>query len=64
MKDRFEPVELTECELDAVAGGNPVSITIDAVRSRVTATLNSTLENNSANAQENTIDNSINLTGP
>jgi hypothetical protein len=64
MKDLCELIELTECELDAVAGGNPYSITIDAIRSRVTATVNSTLENNSANAQENTIDNSINVTGP
>ena len=64
MKDLCELIELTECELDAVAGGNPFSITIDAVRSRVTATVNSTLENNSANAQENSIDNSIHITGP
>ena len=64
MKVICELIELTECELDAVAGGNPFSITIDAVRSRVTATVNSTLENNSANAQENSIDNSIHITGP
>jgi hypothetical protein len=64
MKDICELIELTECELDEVAGGNPYSITIDAIRSRVTATVNSTLENNSANAQENTIDNSIHVTGP
>jgi hypothetical protein len=64
MKDICELIELTECELDEVAGGNPYSITIDAIRSRVTATVNSTLENNSANAQENSIDNSIHVTGP
>jgi hypothetical protein len=64
MKDLCELIELTECELDEVAGGNPFSITIDAMRSRVTATVNSTLENNSANAQENSIDNSIHITGP
>jgi hypothetical protein len=64
MKDICELIELTECELDEVAGGNPFSITIDAMRSRVTATVNSTLENNSANAQENSIDNSIHITGP
>jgi hypothetical protein len=64
MKDLCELIELTECELDEVAGGNPFSITIDAMRARVTATVNSTLENNSANAQENSIDNSIHITGP
>jgi hypothetical protein len=64
MKDLYELIELTECELDAVAGGNPFSITIDAIRSRVTATVNSTLENNSAVAQENSVDNSIHVSGP
>jgi hypothetical protein len=64
MKDICELIELEEFELDAVAGGNPVSITISAMFAHVSATLNSTIENNSANAQENSIDNSINLTGP
>jgi hypothetical protein len=59
-----EPIELTEFELDAVAGGNPFSITISASFSTISATVNSVLENNSANAQENSIDNSIHVTGP
>ena len=33
-----EPVELTEFELDAVAGGNPFSINIAAVASAISAT--------------------------
>ena len=64
MKDLWEPIELTECELDSVAGGNPFSINVTAMRARVTASVAATLENNSANAQENTIDNSINVSGP
>jgi hypothetical protein len=64
MNDRCELIELTECELDAVAGGNPFSINISAVLSSITASISSTLENNSANAQQNTIDNSINVSGP
>jgi hypothetical protein len=60
----FEPVELTEFELDAVAGGNPFSINITALLSSITATVNSTLANNSSNAQLNTLDNSIHITGP
>jgi hypothetical protein len=60
----YELIELTDSELDEVAGGNPFSINISAVLSSVTATVNSTLENNSANAQENSIDNSIHVTGP
>jgi hypothetical protein len=64
MKDLCELIELTECELEEVAGGNPFSITIDAIRSRVTATVNSTLENNAAVAQSNSADNSIHVTGP
>jgi hypothetical protein len=59
-----ELIELTESELDAVAGGNPFSINISAIRSRVTADVYSTLENNSAVAQDNSVDNSIHVTGP
>jgi hypothetical protein len=44
-----EPVELTEFELDAVAGGNPFSINIAAAFSAVSATVNAAL----ANASEN-----------
>jgi bacteriocin-like protein len=63
MQDVCELIELTDCELDAVSGGNPFSITIDAYKSKVLAKVTATLENNSANAQENTIDNSINVSG-
>ena len=60
----FELIQLTECELEAVAGGNPFSINLSALSSTIIASITSTLQNNSANAQENSIDNSIHVTGP
>ena len=59
-----EPVELTEFELDAVAGGNPFSINIAAVASAISATVNAALLNGSANSLANLVDNSINVSGP
>jgi hypothetical protein len=58
-----EPVELTEFELDAVAGGNPFSINIAAAFSAVSATVNAALANASENNLANLVDNSINVSG-
>ena len=63
MQDVCELMELTECELDAVSGGNPFSINIDAFASKVRAKINSTLVNNSAVAQQNSNDSSIHVSG-
>jgi hypothetical protein len=59
-----EPVELTEFELDAVAGGNPFSINIAAAFSDVDARVNAALVNGSTNNLANLVDNSINVSGP
>jgi hypothetical protein len=59
-----EPVELTEFELDAVAGGNPFSITIDADKSKVRARVSASFSNESSNTIMNLIDNSVNISGP
>ena len=63
-EDLREPVELTEFELDAVAGGKPFSINIAATLSAVSATVSATLANTSTNNLANLVDNSINVTGP
>jgi hypothetical protein len=60
----YELIELTECELDAVAGGNPFSINISATLSSITASVNSTISNSAAVAQSNSVDNSVHITGP
>jgi hypothetical protein len=54
-----EPVELTEFELDAVAGGNPFSIT--STGSVVSQWL--IITNRSTNVIVNYINNSINISG-
>jgi hypothetical protein len=59
-----EPVELTEFELDAVAGGNPFSINVAAVASTVRARVSASFENESTNSITNLIDNSVNVSGP
>jgi hypothetical protein len=64
VEDIREPVELTEFELDAVAGGNPFSINISATLSSVTAAVNATLANGSSNNLANLVDNSIHVSGP
>jgi hypothetical protein len=60
----YELIELTDCELDAVAGGNPFSINISAVLSAISATVNSTISNSAAVAQQNSVDNSVHISGP
>jgi hypothetical protein len=68
MKDNFELVELTECELDAVSGGNPFSISgvsISAsIASMVSATLTTAFANAPVLAQTNTSDQSVSISGP
>jgi len=59
-----EPVELTELELDAVAGGNPFSINVSAAFSKVRASVRASFENESTNSITNLIDNSVNVSGP
>jgi hypothetical protein len=59
-----EPVELTEFELDAVAGGNPFSINVEAAFSKVRASVRASFENESTNSITNLIDNSVNVSGP
>jgi hypothetical protein len=59
-----EPVELTELELDAVAGGNPFSINVAAVHSTVRARVSASFSNESSNDITNLIDNSVNISGP
>jgi len=60
----YELIELTECELDAVSGGNPFSINISAAFSAISATVNSAIANSATAAQENSVDNSVHVTGP
>jgi hypothetical protein len=60
----YELIELTECELDAVAGGNPFSINISATLSTISATVAAAFSNSSAVAQQNSVDNSVHITGP
>jgi hypothetical protein len=62
-----EPVELTELELDAVAGGNPFSIwaTLSASGgSSITATFTTILVSKPDTLIENVVNNSINISGP
>jgi hypothetical protein len=60
----YELVELTECELDAVSGGNPFSINITAVASAISASVTSAIANSATAAQQNSVDNSVHVTGP
>jgi hypothetical protein len=59
-----EPVELTEFELDTVAGGNPFSINVEAAFSKVRASVSASFSNESTNSITNLIDNSVNVSGP
>jgi hypothetical protein len=59
-----EPVELTEFELDAVAGGNPFSVNVFALASSVSARVRANIENESTTSITNVVDNSINISGP
>ena len=64
----YELIELTECELDAVAGGNPFSISgisISAsIASTVSAALSTAFTNVPVLAQTNTSDQSVSISGP
>jgi hypothetical protein len=59
MQDRYELIELTDSELDAVAGGNPFEI--KAFKSTVTQTVS--FNNSSTNTITAIIDNSVNISG-
>ena len=63
MYELIELIELTECELDAVAGGNPFSINITATLSSISATVTSAIANSATAAQANSVDNSVHVTG-
>jgi hypothetical protein len=55
-----EPVELTDCELDAVAGGNPFSNF--SLENFNTATFTFSVESEPATLITNTVNNSVNIT--
>jgi hypothetical protein len=64
MQDLYEPIELLEFELDAVAGGNPnsgntIDVSISAITSTVTSAISFAFSNAPATAASITIDNSI-----
>jgi hypothetical protein len=58
-----EPVELTEFELDAVAGGNPFSINVEAYYSEVEASLRASIDVQPSTRITNYVDNSFNVIG-
>jgi hypothetical protein len=59
-----EPVELTELELDAVAGGNPFSINLTALNSDVDARVRADIDNASSVTAAVTVFSGVNITGP
>jgi uncharacterized OsmC-like protein len=64
-----EPVELTEVELDAVAGGNPfaigpVTLTAAGIASSVSATITTSFANAPATAIMASVDNAVTISGP
>jgi hypothetical protein len=59
-----EPVELTEFELDVVAGGDPFSINISATGSSVSAFLTVNIDSAPTTTIVNVVNNSINISGP
>jgi bacteriocin-like protein len=63
-----ELIELTECELDAVSGGNPFSINgvsiMASVGSTVSAALSTAFSNAPVLAQSNSSDQSVTISGP
>jgi hypothetical protein len=64
MQDLYEPIELLEFELDAVAGGNPnsantVTVSISAIASTVASTVSFAFSNAPATAASIDINNSI-----
>ena len=64
----YELIERNECELDAVSGGNPFSISVSgisaAVGSTVSLALSTAFTNAPALAQSNTSDQHVTITGP
>jgi hypothetical protein len=65
----YELIELTECELDAVAGGNPfaigpVTLTAAGIASSVSATISSSFANAPASAITASVDNAVSISGP
>jgi hypothetical protein len=58
-----EPVELTEFELDAVAGGNPFSINISAFFSDVDARIRADVQNEPTTLVSVAVNNSLNIIG-
>ena len=62
----WEPVELTELELDAVAGGGPFSISAwlaASSDSSVTAILTTIFVSKPTTVIENMVDNSVHISG-
>jgi hypothetical protein len=63
----YELVELTECELDAVSGGNPFSINgvslTASIGSTISAALTTAFANDPALAQSNTSNQSVTIRG-
>jgi hypothetical protein len=69
MKDLCELIELTDCELDAVAGGNPFSIngvvlTAAGIASSVSASISTSFANAPLLSQTNTSDQHVSISGP
>jgi bacteriocin-like protein len=64
----YELIELSECELDAVSGGNPFSISgisISAsVASTISAAFSTAFSNNPVLAQTNSSDQHVHISGP
>ena len=63
-----ELIELTECELDAVAGGNPFSINSVSLTASIGSTISAALSTAFANApvlaQSNDSNQSVTISGP
>ena len=63
-----ELIELTECELDAVAGGNPFSISSISISASIASTISAAFSTAFSNApvlaQTNTSDQSVSISGP
>jgi bacteriocin-like protein len=63
----YELIELTDCELDAVSGGNPFSINLSGISASFSSTISLRLSTAFTNApalmQTNTSDQSVTITG-
>jgi bacteriocin-like protein len=64
----YELIELSECELDAVSGGNPFSINGISLSASIASTISAAFSTAFANApvlqQSNSSDQHVNITGP